>query len=238
MSLGWGIEGEFAGPVFGVDEVGRGPLAGPVLAAAVRLTARAVPDGLGDSKALGEAAREAAAERLRACAGFAIAAASVAEIDRLNIRRATHLAMARAVAALAARHGPPAIVLVDGNDPPRLSCAVEALVGGDARVASIAAASILAKVARDRLMARLAPAWPGYGWEHNRGYGTAAHVEALDRLGPSPHHRHSFAPVRFCRTLSPLGNSRNRLGWSAATSTTCSAGAVPDMELQQFPATG
>lgn len=191
--LGWGIEASIDGPVFGVDEVGRGPWAGPVVAAAACLTAESVPAGLADSKRLTAARRAALAEALgERCA---LGAASVREIDSLGIRRATHLAMARAVDALAARLGVPALVLVDGNECPDLGHASRAIVGGDAKVASIAAAAIVAKVHRDRLMAALAIECPGYGWERNVGYGTAAHAEALDRLGVSVHHRRSFAPI-------------------------------------------
>ena len=194
--------------VCGIDEAGRGPLAGPVVAAAVILgdgrgQTRGLPrlliDGLDDSKrvaperrvVLAAALVEAARVRL---VRFGIAAASAAEIDRLNILAATELAMARALHALGVT---PDLALVDGNRAPPLSCPVETVVGGDGLSLSIAAASILAKVARDRLMVRLAVRHPGYGWEHNMGYGTAAHRDALFRLGPTPHHRHSFAPVRL-----------------------------------------
>lgn len=191
--LAWGLEGTIGGRVFGVDEVGRGPWAGPVVAAAACLSAGAVPAGLADSKTLPAARRQALAAKLAGCC--APGAASVREIDSLGIRRATHLAMARAVAALAARLGPPALVLVDGPDAPDLGVAARAIVRGDATVASIAAAAIFAKVHRDSLMAGLAAAHPGYGWERNAGYGTAAHAAALDRLGVTVHHRRSFAPI-------------------------------------------
>jgi ribonuclease HII len=190
--LGWGVEADYAGRVFGVDEVGRGPWAGPVYAAAACLCWNSVPAGLGDSKTVRPRDRERIAAALE---HVAFGVASVAEIDRLNIRRATFLAMARAVAALAARLGPPAIVLVDGNALPPLDHPARAIVRGDATVASIAAAAIAAKVARDRLMEELAAGHPAFGWERNRGYGTAEHAAALARHGPTPHHRRSFAPV-------------------------------------------
>jgi ribonuclease HII len=148
-----------------------------------------------DSKKLTPARREAAHEAMIASGvvEFAVAEASVEEIDRLNILQATFLAMRRALAALAVS---PALALVDGNRvPPGLGCRAETVVGGDARSYSIAAASIFAKVARDRHMASLAAAFPGYGWERNRGYGSAQHLEALKLLGPTPHHRMSFAPL-------------------------------------------
>ncbi len=186
-------------PVCGIDEAGRGPLAGPVVAAAVVLDlARPVPRGIDDSKKLDRATREALAEKIRARALVGVGQASVAEIDRFNILRATLLAMRRAVADLTRAHGClPAMALVDGNvAPPLEGCAVRTVVGGDALSCSIAAASIIAKVTRDRLMAELAAAHPHYGWEHNAGYGTRAHLAALGRHGATPHHRASFRPVR------------------------------------------
>lgn len=190
--LRWGMEGRFAGLVFGVDEVGRGPLAGPVTAAAVCLAPDDLPAGLADSKALSATARERIAASV---AQVAVAEASVAEIDALNIRAAALLAMARAVEVLAQRLGAPAMVLVDGNALPRWQWPAQAIVRGDATVACIAAASICAKVHRDRQMAELAQCHPGYGWERNKGYGTAEHRHALERIGVTPHHRRSFAPV-------------------------------------------
>ena len=195
------IEQAHGGRVAGVDEAGRGPLAGPVLAAAVVLPRR-LPRGLGalidDSKKLDGPARAAAFAALIAArrAGgveIAVGAASVAEIARLNILRAALLAMRRAVMRLPS---PPDLALVDGNQPPPLACAVRCVVDGDALCLSIAAASIVAKVLRDRAMTRLAARFPGYGWESNAGYATAAHRAALRRLGPTRHHRADFGSVR------------------------------------------
>jgi ribonuclease HII len=190
------------GRVAGIDEVGRGPWAGPVVAAACVLERRKLPkdlrDRIDDSKALTPKRREAVAAELiaRARAGqgifISIAAASVAEIDRMNILRATECAMKRAVDRLPFT---PDHVLVDGNRAPDFGCPVKAVVGGDHRSLSIAAASIVAKVARDRLMTRLAPFYPAFGWEKNVGYGTEFHADALARVGPTVHHRRSFAPV-------------------------------------------
>lgn len=184
-------------PIAGVDEVGRGPLAGPVVAAAVLLPPEGLePDLAGrirDSKRLKAPVREALAVRIAGSCVTAIAQASVAEIDTLNILQASLLAMRRAIAALAAQ---PAVALIDGNRcPTGLPCRAEAIIKGDARCITIAAASILAKVHRDALMTRLSTHFPGYGWERNAGYPTAQHRQALDRLGVSPHHRRSFAPV-------------------------------------------
>lgn len=178
--------------VAGIDEVGRGPLAGPVVAAAVILPPDP-PKGLKDSKKLTPAARFRLDREIRATSEVAIALASVEEIDRLNILGATMLAMRRAVDRLARL---PEAALVDGNRLPDLPCPARAIVKGDARVPAIAAASIVAKEARDGLMRALALAHPGYGWERNAGYGTPAHLDGLTRLGPTPHHRRSFAPVR------------------------------------------
>ena len=178
----------------GVDEAGRGPLAGPVVAAAVILDpARPIP-GLGDSKLLSPQRREALDAEIRArAAGWAIARVDVDVIDAINILEATMQAMREAVAGL---DPAPERVLVDGNRCPDLSCPVRAIVGGDASVAAIGAASILAKVARDREMVEMDHRYPGYGFARHKGYGTRAHREALFRLGPSPIHRRSFAPVR------------------------------------------
>jgi ribonuclease HII len=180
------------GLVAGIDEVGRGPLAGPVVAAAVILV-RPVR-GLADSKVLSLEQRERIAARLRLSARIGIGAASVAEIDRLNILHASLLAMRRAVARLGCL---PDLALIDGNRAPELPCPAEAIVDGDALVPAISAASIVAKVTRDRLMRRLAGRYPGYGWETNVGYPTPAHVEALCQIGPCCHHRRSFRPIQL-----------------------------------------
>jgi ribonuclease HII len=179
--------------VAGVDEVGRGPLAGPVVAAAVVLDPDAIPSGLADSKRLSPARRVALASEIHRRAAVGVGLADVAEIDALNILEASMLAMSRALAALPVA---PDLALIDGNRCPRgLACPAEAVVRGDARAVSIAAASIVAKVARDAMMADLDRAFPGYGWAINAGYPTPAHLGALTRLGVTPHHRRSFAPV-------------------------------------------
>lgn len=178
----------------GVDEVGRGPLAGPVVAAAVILPRDADLAGLDDSKRLTARRRAALAAQIHARAVVSIAQASAAEIDSLNILQATMLAMRRAVAGLAV---PAAALLVDGNRVPAgLDVVAEAIVGGDASESAIAAASIVAKVHRDRLMAALDATYPGYDFARHAGYGTPAHLAALRRLGPCPAHRRSFRPVR------------------------------------------
>ncbi|MES1925172.1 ribonuclease HII [Salinisphaera sp. T31B1] len=184
----------FACPfVAGVDEVGRGPLAGPVVAAAVILPARPLLRGLGDSKTLSPAARQTMDQRIRDRAlAHAIGQASVAEIDTLNILQASLLAMRRAVAALP---WPPSVVWVDGNQHPGVAMPARTIIGGDARVPAISAASILAKVARDAQMVELDARFPGYGLAAHKGYGTALHRAALVNLGVSPIHRRSFAPV-------------------------------------------
>ncbi|KAA2315631.1 ribonuclease HII [Pseudooceanicola sediminis] len=185
--------------VAGVDEVGRGPLAGPVTAAAVILDPARIPDGINDSKKLGLKRRQDVYALLRDCAVVSVAHASVEEIDEINILQASHLAMRRAVQGLALR---PDHVLIDGNRiPVGLNLPATALVKGDARSLSIAAASIMAKIARDHIMWDLAQHFPGYGWERNAGYPTKQHKAALQDLGVTPHHRRSFAPVRniLCR---------------------------------------
>ncbi len=180
--------------IAGVDEVGRGPIAGPVFAAAVCLDAGAVPPGLADSKQLAAKRRAGLAAALRDSADIAIGRAEVEEIEALNILQASHLAMRRALIALPA---PPDLALIDGNRlPADLPCRAEAIIGGDARSVSIAAASIVAKVARDALMIELAAAHPGYGWERNAGYPTSEHRRALLYMGPTPHHRRSFRTLR------------------------------------------
>ncbi|MGU3493604.1 ribonuclease HII [Xanthobacteraceae bacterium A53D] len=180
-------------PVAGADEAGRGPLAGPVVAAAVVLDPQRIPAGLDDSKKLTHSRREALFAEICATAEVSLAMAPPARIDRDNIRQATLWALARAVQGLPSM---PQMVFVDGNDRPPLDCEVEMVIGGDALIASIAAASIVAKVTRDRLMGGLGMAHPGYGFERHMGYGTAEHGAALRRLGPCRHHRTSFAPVR------------------------------------------
>ncbi|MCH8685648.1 ribonuclease HII [Pedomonas mirosovicensis] len=181
------------GLVAGIDEAGRGPLAGPVIAAAVVLDPNRIPVGIADSKALARAKREALLEELLLAAHVGIGEASADEIDQINILQATLLAMRRAVEALPVR---PAVALVDGNRAPKLPIPCQTVVKGDATCLSIAAASIVAKVTRDRIMDRLALEHPGFGWERNAGYGTAEHLAALRQIGPTPHHRRSFAPVR------------------------------------------
>jgi len=179
--------------VAGVDEVGRGPLAGPVTAAAVVLNPDDIPAGLNDSKKLSANRREVLFDEIMARAVVSVAHASVAEIDALNILRASHLAMERAIAALLPA---PDHVLIDGNLVPKgLSLRAECVVKGDGRALSIAAASIVAKVTRDRIMVDLAQQHPGYGWERNAGYPSKSHISALQDLGVTAHHRRSFKPV-------------------------------------------
>lgn len=188
--------------VAGVDEVGRGPLAGPVVAAAVILPTDCWIDGVADSKKLNAERRTRLDLLIRErCLAFGVGAASAAEIDRLNIRRATALAMQRAIARLGgADH-----LLVDGLAVPELGLERHsAIVGGDGSVHCISAASILAKVTRDRLMTRLAARYPGYGWERNMGYGTPEHLDALGRHGATPHHRRSFQPCQLDLADEPL----------------------------------
>lgn len=183
-----------AAPICGVDEAGRGPWAGPVCAAAVILDPAAIPAGVDDSKRLTPKRREALFDEILAAADCGIGLAEAAEIDALGILRANDLAMSRALAALPSR---PGHALIDGNRrPPDFGVPSTPVVKGDARSLSIAAASILAKVSRDRIMFALASVHPGYGWETNMGYGVPAHREGLKRWGVTPHHRRSFAPIR------------------------------------------
>ena len=190
--------------IAGVDEVGRGPLAGPVVACAVILDPARVPPGLNDSKRMTRRARERAAEAIRDSAEVALGVASVEEIEQVNILAATHLAMTRALANLRVV---PDHALIDGRQlPEALAVPASGVVGGDGLSLSIAAASIVAKVWRDGLMVALAQQHPGYGWETNMGYGSKSHMAALQRLGPSPHHRRSFAPI-------------HKLLWQEATAT-------------------
>ncbi len=196
------IELQFPEPLAGVDEAGCAPLAGPVVAAAVILDRKCFPRGIDDSKNLPLEKREALYARLTKCAPFGVGIATVEEIDQINIYWARMLAMARAVEALGLE---PAWVLVDGNACPRWQRPSKAIVEGDAKCRSIAAASIIAKVTRDRLMAEHARTYPGYGWETNRGYGTPEHHRGLEALGVTPLHRRSFAPVReiIARSAQP-----------------------------------
>ena len=200
------LEQAAGGRVAGVDEAGRGPLAGPVMAAAVIFPA-GVPESLAelldDSKKLTPARRLYAFHALResGCAEIGIGAASVADIERLNILHAAMLAMRRAVGRLPSL---PDLALVDGNYPPKLDCAVRCVVGGDGLSLSIAAASIVAKVIRDRAMTRLAARFPAYGWDVNAGYATAKHRAALRDIGPTAHHRPSFGTV--AKVMAPLSH--------------------------------
>jgi ribonuclease HII len=179
--------------VCGIDEAGRGPWAGPVVAAAVILPATGAPKGLADSKKLSAPRRETLLAVIEANCDVGVGLADVEEIDRLNILQATFLAMRRAIAGLRTR---PVHALVDGNRAPGLGIATTCIVKGDAKEPAISAASIVAKVHRDRIMAALDAEYPGYGWAHNAGYGTAEHRLALARLGVTPQHRRSYAPIK------------------------------------------
>ena len=194
-------------PVAGVDEAGRGPLAGPVVAAAVVLNRRKVPKGIDDSKKLCAVRREDLCGEIRQAAAVGVGIATVAEVDTLNILWATMLAMERAVQALIAAGTAPAMILVDGNRCPKWGHTSLAIVDGDALCLSIAAASIVAKHERDRMMRDYDAAHPGYGWSQNKGYGTRDHQDALIRLGPSPLHRRSFAPVARMFDLASLSGN-------------------------------
>ncbi len=188
------LAGKFEGLLAGIDEAGRGPWAGPVATAAVILDYRNLPKGLNDSKQLSELRREELFEEICASADVAIAFASPKRIDRMNIRAATLWAMRRAALQLRVQ---PAACLVDGRDvPPAFDIPAQAVIKGDARVLAIAAASIVAKVARDRLMVALDESVPGFGFASHKGYGTSAHAKALKRHGPCDHHRKSFRPIR------------------------------------------
>lgn len=199
------IELALGGRVAGIDEAGRGPLAGPVVAAAMTIEPKRLPRSLvrkiDDSKQMSRDAREEVFEKLMSYSGdglwFGIASASVEEIDRINILQATFAAMTRALDSMAIAMGAmPDAVLIDGNRAPKeMPCKVQTVIDGDAKCVSIAAASILAKVTRDRQMMELARDFPGYGWETNVGYGTREHLDGLARLGPTLHHRRSFAPI-------------------------------------------
>lgn len=179
--------------VAGVDEVGRGPLAGPVMAAAVVLDPDRIPEGLNDSKALSALKRQSLYDQLIETAQVSVGAASVEEIDKINILQASLLAMRRAIEGLACC---PDLALIDGNQLPKpLPCSARTIVKGDTISLSVAAASIVAKIRRDALMWDLAQQYPDYGWDTNAGYGSKSHIAALQNLGPTPHHRRSFKPV-------------------------------------------
>jgi ribonuclease HII len=179
--------------ICGIDEAGRGPWAGPVVAAAVILPAKKRPKGLADSKQLSAEAREELALAIRACAIVGVGMASPEEIDHINILQATYLAMQRAFDGLPER---PVAALIDGNSSPDLPCPIEMIIDGDVYVASISAASIIAKVERDRMMVGFCAQYPGYAFGKHKGYGTPEHQRALAELGPCPIHRRSFKPVR------------------------------------------
>ena len=190
-------------PIAGIDEAGRGPWAGPVVAAAVILDINHLPDGLNDSKQLSGHAREKLFAEIMAQAHVGVGIAGVERIDQDNILQATLWAMEQACAALPKT---PAAVLIDGNRCPKLPCPAEALVKGDALSLSVAAASIIAKVTRDRIMVELAKSHPGYAWERNKGYGTRDHSSGLARLGVTPHHRRSFKPIQKILSRNASGD--------------------------------
>ncbi|MGE0765271.1 MAG: ribonuclease HII [Hyphomicrobiaceae bacterium] len=198
-------------PIAGVDEAGRGPWAGPVVAAAVILDMRAIPDGIADSKTVDPDMRDQLYTRIVATSAVGVGIADVDRIDRDNILNATLWAMSEAVRSLGVR---PRLALVDGNRSPKLSCETRTVVRGDALCLSIAAASIIAKVTRDRLMIELARSWPDYGFDRHKGYGTPEHKAALARHGATPLHRRSFRPVQLV------------LGLSGASATTAQAPAL------------
>ncbi|WDI32272.1 ribonuclease HII [Hyphococcus flavus] len=186
------LESSLAAPVAGIDEAGRGPWAGPVVAAAVILDRDNIPPGLRDSKTLTEKRREMIAKDIYACAIVGVGVASVDEIDEINILQATFLAMARAEVSLSIQ---PKTCIVDGSQKPQLKAPTQMIVKGDAKSLSIAAASIIAKTTRDQMMRDLALEHPHYAWEKNKGYGAPAHREGLEAFGVTPHHRKSFAPI-------------------------------------------
>ncbi len=195
------------GPVAGVDEAGRGPLAGPVVAAAVILDPGNIPDGIADSKTLDPEVRRALYLEILATAQVGVGVAGVERIDAKNILNASLWAMSDAVAQLPTR---PRLVLIDGNKvPPRLACASRAIVRGDSKCLSIAAASIVAKVTRDAMMIELARAYPGYGFERHKGYATAEHQAAIERHGVTPHHRRSFKTVQLALGLNEADGARD-----------------------------
>jgi ribonuclease HII len=191
------------GPVCGIDEAGRGPWSGPVVAAAVILDPDNIPDAINDSKKLSHIKREALFNTIQHTAQVGVGIVEVEDIDRLNILQATFLAMRTAVEDLKIT---PAVALIDGTGKPGLTCEMQTLIKGDQRSLSIAAASIIAKVSRDRIMEELALQFPHYGWERNKGYGTAAHRAGLKSHGVSIHHRESFKPIQKLLTglIEPL----------------------------------
>jgi len=193
MPPDFSIESTYTGIIAGVDEAGRGPWAGPVVAAAAILDFANIPTGIDDSKKLSAEKRETLFAIITQSCDYGVGIASVEEIDGLNILGATKLAMRRAVEGLKTT---PAIALVDGNSSPGLACKTKLVIGGDAKSLSIAAASIIAKVTRDRIMCELACEHPYYGWESNAGYGTKKHQDGLAKFGVTPHHRKSFRPIR------------------------------------------
>ena len=178
--------------VCGIDEAGRGPWAGPVSAAAVILDPQNIPSGLNDSKKLNEATREALYPQILASSDVGIGLVSAQEIDEINILQATYLAMQRAIANLKTK---PTLALIDGNRAPKLFCLSQTIIGGDAKSLSIAAASIIAKVTRDRMMREHDKTFPVYGFAKHKGYGTTAHMAALTKYGPCTEHRRSFKPI-------------------------------------------
>ena len=192
MNIERSLAGESALLVAGIDEAGRGPWAGPVVAAAVILDPHNIPEGLRDSKTISEKRRDVIAEVIRATSMVGVGIASVEEIDELNILQATFVAMARAEAALSRQ---PDICIVDGSQKPKLKARTHMVVKGDAKSLSIAAASIIAKTVRDKMMRDLSREFPFYAWEKNKGYGAPAHREGLERHGVTQHHRKSFAPI-------------------------------------------
>ncbi len=189
---------KFGKPIAGIDEAGRGPWAGPVVAAAVILDPQNLPEGLNDSKKLSATERDRLYDVIRDSADVGVGIAEVARIDSDNILQATLWAMRKAVLDLSHQ---PTVALIDGNKCPDLPCPSEAVVKGDGISLSIAAASIIAKVTRDRIMGQLADVHPAYGWERNKGYGTAEHNAALKKFGVTPHHRRSFKPVKVALGL-------------------------------------
>ena len=192
MEPSYKFDQDYETPIIGVDEVGRGPLAGPVISAAIILNKEKIPEGINDSKKLSKKKREVINEELISQHKFAIGIASVEEIDKINILQASLLAMKRAVLNLNIK---PQTILVDGNKLPDLEYNMYPIIKGDNKSISIAAASIIAKVYRDKLMQDLSLQYPGYYWEKNSGYGTKQHLLALDNLGVTPIHRKSFAPI-------------------------------------------